>query len=134
MFKTNKKEIQIAKLHFENKLKRKILNHLRMNNFREKLKRIKIELTDYIFQRKIKFKIFQILKSKVEQRKEIIKICKFIKGTNYQCVSQFIDAIPEFPTVSNLDEIDLKLIFALNYSRKNLLQKYFNYFKNTKLK
>lgn len=125
MFKRNKMKLQKAKLHFENKLKRKVLNHLRMNYFQQKLKRIKIELIDFIVQRKIKLKIIQTLKSKVEKRKEINKICSVVKGTNHHSVSQFIAQIPE----SSLDENDLKLIFALNYSRKNLLQKYFKYFK-----
>lgn len=118
-------KIEKAKIYFENRLKRKVLNHLRMNYIQKKLTRIKIELIDFISQRKIKLKIIQILKTKVEKRKEINKICSIVKGTNYHQVSQLIDHIPE----SSLDENDLKLIFVLNYSRKNLLQKYFKYFK-----
>lgn len=125
MFKNNKKEIETARLHFEKKIKQKVLAHLRMNIFRKKLTRIKIELTEFIFQRKLKLKAFQILRSKVEKRKEINKICKIVKGTNFHSISEIMAHIPD----SSLDENDLKLIFALNYSRKNLLQKYFKHFK-----
>lgn len=115
---------QTAKNHFENKLKVKILNHLRLNCIRAKLKRIKIELVDFILKRKIQLKIIQNIKLKVEKRKEINKICGIIKVTNCQSIRQFIDQLPE----TNLNENDLKLIFALNYSRRNLLKKYFKHF------
>lgn len=124
MFGRNKMKTQTAKLHFENKLKSKILKNLRMNFLREKLTRIKIELVDFIFQRKIKLKIIKNLKTKVEKRKEVNKICGIIKHTNFRNIREFIDLLP----VTILDENDLKLIFALNYSRKNLLKKYFKYF------